>query len=105
MSNNKIIKPLASQVLAEVRQIIQGKYLVGHAIEHDLLVLEHFGPPFQGIRDTSQYLRWKGKKISLKKAAQHYLQKTIQSGKDRFLHRVERCIVFFCHFIAMEHTV
>jgi DNA polymerase III epsilon subunit-like protein len=73
--------PLASQVLAEVRQIIQGKYLVGHAIEHDLLVLEHFGPPFQGIRDTSQYLRWKGKKISLKKAAQHYLQKTIQSGK------------------------
>ena len=68
--------------MAEVRQIIQGKYLVGHAIEHDLLVLEHFGPPFQGIRDTSQYLRWKGKKISLKKAAQHYLQKTIQSGKE-----------------------
>ena len=51
-------QPLASQVLAEVRQIIQGKYLVGHAIEHDLLVLQHFGPPFQGIRDTSQFLRW-----------------------------------------------
>lgn len=73
--------PLASQVLAEVRQVIQGKYLVGHAIEHDLLVLQHFGPPFQGIRDTSQYLRWKGKKISLKKAAATYLQKSIQTGK------------------------
>merc|ERR1739838_41096 len=73
--------PLASQVLAEVRQIIQGRFLVGHAIEHDLLVLQHFGPPLQGIRDTSQYLRWKGKKISLKKAAQHYLSKSIQTGK------------------------
>jgi len=73
--------PLASHVLAEVRQIIQGKFLVGHAIEHDLLVLQHFGPPLQGIRDTSQYLRWKGKKISLKKAAQQYLSKSIQTGK------------------------
>ena len=52
------LQPLASHVLAEVRQIIQGKFLVGHAIEHDLLVLQHFGPPLQGIRDTSQYLRW-----------------------------------------------
>ena len=90
------LQPLASHVLAEVRQIIQGKFLVGHAIEHDLLVLPHFGPPLQGIRDTSQYLRWvsseffsifshtfiqKGKKISLKKAAQQYLSKSIQTGK------------------------
>ncbi|CBY40780.1 unnamed protein product, partial [Oikopleura dioica] len=51
-------QPLASQVLAEVRQIIQGKYLVGHSIEHDLCVLQHFGPPEQGVRDTSQFLRW-----------------------------------------------
>lgn len=78
-------KPLASQVLAEVRQIIQGKFLVGHAIEHDLLVLQHFGPPFQGIRDTSQFLRWKGKKISLKKAASIYLSKNIQTGKHSAL--------------------
>lgn len=78
-------KPLASQVLAEVRQIIQGKYLVGHAIEHDLLVLQHFGPPYQGVRDTSQFLRWKGKKISLKKAASIYLNKNIQMGKHSAL--------------------
>ena len=56
-------QPLASQVLAEVRQIIQGKYLVGHSIEHDLCVLQHFGPPAQGIRDTSQFLRWVRNKL------------------------------------------
>lgn len=78
-------QPLASQVLAEVRQIIQGKYLVGHSIEHDLLVLQHFGPPAQGIRDTSQFLRWKGKKISLKKAAKTYLDKEIQTSQHSAL--------------------
>jgi len=78
-------QPLASQVLAEVRQIIQGKYLVGHSIEHDLCVLQHFGPPEQGVRDTSQFLRWKGKKISLKKAAKTFLNLEIQKDKHSAL--------------------
>jgi len=78
-------QPLASQVLAEVRQIIQGKYLVGHSIEHDLCVLQHFGPPEQGVRDTSQFLRWKGKKISLKKAAKTFLDVEIQKDKHSAL--------------------
>ena len=51
-------EPDSENVLEKVRKIINGKYLVGHDLTGDTIVLEYFVPPYQGLRDTGKYLAW-----------------------------------------------
>ena len=48
--------PPASLILPEVRQIIQGKCLIGHRLK--LEALDHFGPSFQAVRDIDHFMAW-----------------------------------------------
>ena len=48
--------------MEDVRQIIQGKVLVGHRMYEEIEALEHFIPPSHGIRDTKTFLDWKRSK-------------------------------------------
>lgn len=72
------------QAQAEVDTLLNGKTLVGHAVQHDLdaLLLSH---PKSSIRDTSKHANFrkisKGKTPSLKKLVAHFLKKEIQSGE------------------------
>ncbi|PHJ24724.1 suppressor of mitotic defects protein [Cystoisospora suis] len=68
-----------------VANLLRGKVLVGHAVHHDLQVL-NIDHPVHMIRDTSKYkpLRPTGMASSavpsLKRLAEHWLQLQIQSG-------------------------
>lgn len=69
----------------KVAQLLEGRVLVGHAIQNDLeaLFLTH---PRAQIRDTSKHTPYRqkyanGKTPSLKKLALHMLKKNIQDGQ------------------------
>ncbi|KAH3683570.1 hypothetical protein WICPIJ_005466, partial [Wickerhamomyces pijperi] len=72
------------QAQIEVDELLKGKVLVGHAVQHDLdaLFLSH---PKSMIRDTSKHANYrkisKGKTPGLKKLVAHFLKKEIQSGE------------------------
>ncbi|ODV71308.1 putative 3'-5' exonuclease [Cyberlindnera jadinii NRRL Y-1542] len=68
----------------EVSDLLDGKVLVGHAVDHDLdaLLLSH---PKSMIRDTSRFAKFrklsKGKTPGLKKLAKELLNMDIQGGE------------------------
>ena len=49
-------KPL-EEVLKEVRQIIQGKFIVGRRMDSMRKILKNFTPS-AGIRDLNHYIQW-----------------------------------------------
>lgn len=71
-------------VQKEVKNLLENKIIVGHAIRHDFQVLQ-FGHHFKLIRDTSTFKPFKdlsdGKTPSLRKLSQHYLGESIQEGE------------------------
>ncbi|GMG28693.1 unnamed protein product [Ambrosiozyma monospora] len=72
------------QAQTETSNLIEGKVLVGHAIEHDLEALCLSHPKFM-IRDTAKHTPFKkkyggGKTPSLKKLSEAILKEQIQSG-------------------------
>ncbi|XP_026819745.1 RNA exonuclease 4 [Rhopalosiphum maidis] len=71
-------------VKTEVHQIVKQKILVGHGLEHDLVVLE-LNHPLHLIRDTSTYWNVKEntkvRKPSLKLLASRLLGVSIQDGE------------------------
>lgn len=71
-------------VQKEVGEILQGRILVGHAIQHDLQVL-YIGHPKKEIRDTSRYKRFRqvtnGRTPSLKKLSAQVLGVSVQEGE------------------------
>lgn len=75
---------LFTKVKKEVMQILKGKLLVGHAIEHDLRVLR-LSHPKHMIRDTSTYWQFKqlteGRTPGLKRLTMHFLGASIQEGE------------------------
>ena len=51
-------EPTVDEVLEKVRRIVNGKYLIGHGMVQDIMAMEYFIPPYQGLRDTGKYLAW-----------------------------------------------
>ena len=51
-------EPTVDEVLENVRRIVNGKYLIGHGMVQDIMAMEYFIPPYQGLRDTGKYLAW-----------------------------------------------
>jgi len=76
--------PQFKEVQAEVAEMMAGRILVGHAINHDLkvLFLDH---PKKMIRDTSKYKPFKaafgGRTPSLKNLAERFLGVRVQTGE------------------------
>ncbi|XP_050523460.1 RNA exonuclease 4-like [Daktulosphaira vitifoliae] len=72
------------KVKKDVSQILKGKLLVGHALEHDLRVLK-ISHPKHMIRDTSTYWQFKqlteGRTPGLKRLTLHFLGASIQEGE------------------------
>lgn len=68
----------------EVAEILKGRFLIGHAIKHDLEVL-YLSHPRWRIRDTSRYKPFRkvvnGNTPSLKKLASELLGIEIQTGE------------------------
>jgi len=76
--------PEFTEVQAEVAEMIKGRLLVGHALNHDMkvLFLDH---PKKMIRDTSKYKPFKnafgGRTPSLKNLSARFLGVTVQTGE------------------------
>jgi len=76
--------PQFKDVQAEVAEMMAGRVLVGHALNHDLkvLFLDH---PKRMIRDTSKYKPFKaafgGRTPSLKNLAERFLGVKVQTGE------------------------
>lgn len=75
---------LFTKVKKDVSQILRGKLLIGHALEHDLRVLK-ISHPKHMIRDTSTYWQFKqlteGRTPGLKRLTLHFLGANIQEGE------------------------
>lgn len=73
-----------NSVVQDVKNILNGCILIGHALHHDLQVL-NLKHPKHLIRDTALYKPFKkisgGKTPSLKLLAKEYLNKSIQVGE------------------------
>ncbi|KAL7422056.1 hypothetical protein Q5752_003831 [Cryptotrichosporon argae] len=80
--------PTFEAVRKQVKEIVNGKILVGHAIFNDLAVLEH-RHPYEDVRDTALYYPFRrrlgvvheGQYPSLKKLTADVLGDVIQRGE------------------------
>lgn len=82
-------------VQREVRNLLQGKILVGHSLENDFDVLE-FRHPKKMIRDTQVHFRG-GRRYppSLKKLASTKLGKNIQTGEHSSIEDAITCMEIY----------
>lgn len=65
--------PALSDVVRDIQQIIQGKYLVGRSLKNQIKVLSH---PVQARRDIEDLLAWKRKTVGTGAAAiQEYMRR------------------------------
>ncbi len=85
-------------VQKDVAKLMDGRILVGHAIQHDLNALL-LGHPKRDIRDTSKYPPYravsKGRSPGLKKLAQELLGIAIQSGQHSSVEDARATMLLF----------
>jgi len=86
-------------VKEKVAQLLSGKVIVGHGLEHDMEVLS-LKPPKNMIRDTATFRRLyiNGKTPSLKRLAFKYLREDIQNGEHDSLEDARAALKIYLKF-------